>query len=164
MSADTAPAEMPGVENLVDNPLANAIATIIEQSLERHGIIPDGIEGTLDDAGDILDLFAPILAEKERELREARSRLRWNVEDDGRLVRICEGLHEKSEDCEFDTYVPEARALAAEAALAAERERCAGIADAEARRQPNSQFYTHHELGAAQAARRIAAAIRAEGE
>lgn len=49
-----------GVENLVDNLLANRIATIIEQSLARHGVDPMDIEGTLDDAGDIIDaLTAP---------------------------------------------------------------------------------------------------------
>jgi hypothetical protein len=54
-----------------------------------------------------------------------------------------------------------ARALAAEAALAAERERCAKIAEAPSTiGGPGLEFV----LGYAEAQRRIAAAIRAEGE
>lgn len=118
MSADTAPAAMPGEAEPNDAP---CYLSASEASAWASGF------------NAAHQALAPILAEKERELREARSRLRWNIEDDGRLVRICEGLHEKSEDCEFDTYVPEARALAAEAALAAERERASGLLDANKR-------------------------------
>lgn len=147
-----APAEMPGVE---------------EEQIAR--IIRDAGIDEYAAASTILALFAPILAEKERALTEARSRLRWNIEDDGRLVRICEGLHERGEDCEFDTYVPEARALAAEAALAAERERAARIVEdwaeqhaaglAEDGPSPLGRHRVAMNDGYA-----LAAAIRAQGE
>lgn len=42
---------------LVDNPLANKIATIIEEALTRHGVDAADIEGTLNDAGDVLALM-----------------------------------------------------------------------------------------------------------
>lgn len=50
---------------------------------------------------------------------------RWNVDegDDGNLL-ICKGEHEKSDKCEYETFVPLARAEAAEArATAAEQQR-----------------------------------------
>lgn len=73
----------------------------------------------------ILSLIRPALEAKDAEIVEwqrqaveARSRLRWNIDDEGRLVRLCEGDHEKSEDCEYTTYVPESELRSAEAKLA----------------------------------------------
>jgi hypothetical protein len=31
---------------------------------------------------------------------------RWNIETTGDGIRICEGLHERSEPCEWTEYVP----------------------------------------------------------
>lgn len=53
---------------------------------------------------------------------------------------------------------------AIDAAVAAERERCAGVAGEVALRQPNSMFYTAKEEGMASAAQFIAAAIRSRSQ
>jgi hypothetical protein len=47
------------IETLIDDPQANAIATIIERSLSRHGVDPAYMEGTIVDAGDILASIFP---------------------------------------------------------------------------------------------------------
>lgn len=134
----TAPAAMPSVEE---------IQFVLAQPLKDD-------DWVVEKARAILALFAPILAEKESLRRELHSLAvalhrkhywhvkQWKPFDDAlglatQIDNMTAGL------------VPEARALAAEAALAAERERCALIAANE----------TIHPLG-----EQIAAAIRAQGE
>lgn len=78
---------------------------------------------SLAEASPIRTSLESILAEKDRELQQIRSRLRWNIEDDGKLVRVCEGLHDKGEPCEFVTYVPEALLAEKEQQIATEKAR-----------------------------------------
>ncbi|WP_377838666.1 hypothetical protein [Bosea sp. UC22_33] len=130
MSADTAPAAMPGeIERLI------AEAAMVCHQAGYH------------DLGQGLDeVVAPILAEKEA-LEQA-------------ILRGNEMLIAQVD-----------RALAAEAALAAERERCAGIAEQRAKelRAIRDKCGSHSERGQnadhkADTADNIAAAIRAQGE
>jgi Zn ribbon nucleic-acid-binding protein len=107
LSALTAPAAMPGERELVDL-LVSAHASLAT---------------TQNTARAILALFAPILAEKER--LEQVSAL--ECDDCGWAMRF-PGLG--CVHCGF--HRAESRALAAEAALAAERERCALVAEYEA--------------------------------
>lgn len=101
MSADTAPAEMPG----------EAIRRIIEDALCEPATVEFAVSS-------LEALFAPILAEKERAVKEAmRECAKWATEageakgrlEASELAGVVEGWRD--------------RALAAEAALAAERER-----------------------------------------
>lgn len=85
---------------------------------------------TIQDAITLIEAQAAEIARVKTELAEAHSRQRWNIEDDGCLVRVCQGDHDKSADCEFDTYVPEARATTAESALASERETVKALREA----------------------------------
>lgn len=41
--------------------------------------------------------------------REALERHRWNIEEDGDDLLVCDGLHEKSEGCQYVRYTPAAR-------------------------------------------------------
>lgn len=99
MSADTAPAEMPGVEEIKDLLLRFHADTASAWRHER-----DGIASSV--ARAVLAIFAPILAEKERELAETHDAYQQAAVDSVALFQAAE-----------------ARALAAEAALAAEREK-----------------------------------------
>ena len=87
----------------------------------------------------ILALFAPILAEKER-LEDELEGTDWHAIEAGRQRDVWK-----------------ARALAAEAALAAERERCAKVAE------DHGELVSNEPIGKA-CSRNIAAAIRAQGE
>lgn len=164
MSADTAPAAMPG-----DEEIARLVADVM--SRDNHAL-------ALHTARKIKALFAPILAEKESLRRELHSLAvalhrkhywhvkQWQPFDDAlglatQIDNMTAGL------------VPESRALAAEAALAAERERIATNLDAQAdalwercetkRSNPPS---VDEQADAAQAfaLQKAAAAIRAQGE
>lgn len=157
MSADTAPAEMPGEED---------VARVLAEWLDIQGyhltedtMVAERYSGGHWHAlnlkkvtGPLRDLFAPILAEKEREIERAcadhaNATIGWERE---------RGLRE-----------------AAEAALAAERERIATNLDAQAgalwercetkRSNPPS---VDEQADAAQAfaLQKAAAAIRAQGE
>jgi hypothetical protein len=107
MSADTAPAAMPGVED---------VKTLILGRLYWTGDITKSESELVDATADaILALFAPILAEKEREIAELKGRLAVRMDY---LVGLATTADRHVE------AAAEARALAAEAALAAERERC----------------------------------------
>jgi len=110
MSADTAPAAMPG-EREIARALLDSGINIGTSTWPR-----EQLQDATELARAILDLFAPILAEKER-LRET---LRLNSVWD--FPRDIQNLTVKLE-------VAESRALAAEAALAAEREKLTQIAD-----------------------------------
>jgi hypothetical protein len=90
-----------------------------------EGAGPESVEAHLPMARAILALIRPAFEAKEREIAEwqreavrAQSKLRWNIDDEGRLVRLCDGEHDKGEPCEFTTYVPEQDLCAAEAKLA----------------------------------------------
>lgn len=160
-----APVEMPGVEE---------IRRIIDDAL--NSAIPEPWEVSAHAATRILALFAPILAERERlagmadayAACESVARKRVDHIDpalEERLPALCEisretwlAHKERAPIMAVDMLehakrkALEARALAAEAALAAERERCAKIAES-----------PMHTLDwRARAA--IAAAIRAQGE
>lgn len=102
MSADTAPAAMPGVEE-IGKIIRHAMA-----SLNAPAHIVDRITSH-DAAQRILDLFAPILAEKERLERERDEFYRDGLKAEDKWIEM------------------ESRALAAEAALAAEREENAAL-------------------------------------
>ena len=129
-----APAEMPGVEE---------IARLLFQRSVYHGYDADTLKREWmrtegfhrGNARAILALFAPILAEKEREKAIA---IEEAIENAGREALWRDQLRKE-----------EARALAAEAALAAERERCAKVAWLQSK-----QGATHDQS---------ATAIRAEG-
>lgn len=48
---------------------------------------------------------------------------RWNIEhteDDGNHLRVCRGWHERSADCEWETFVPAGEVQAERARCAAE--------------------------------------------
>jgi hypothetical protein len=133
MSADTAPAAMPSEEKL---------AAIIQNGIAEHCSI-DAVEMEIDGTGPasynaahrILALFAPILAEKER----------------AELLMI-----NQSQVFKRERDLERRRALAAEAALAAERERCAKIAEELGPTlDGESSWYASNQ---------IAAAIRAQGD
>ena len=130
-----------------------------------------------DAARAVLALFAPILAEKEAAEEQAESfKAMYRQAVDWRDEKIAK-LTTRAEDAEFamsrvekSAASAEARALAAEAALAAERERCAGIAERfkaahfEACGASGSFSVDKAEMAQALCARDIAAAIRARGE
>ena len=92
-------------------------------------------------------ILAPILAEKERDNRQ----LKLEVAEKEATSRISiYAWRDKANEME-------ARALAAEAALAAERERCAKVAE------DHGMLVSNEPIGKA-CSRNIAAAIRAQGE
>lgn len=135
MSADTAPAAMPSEEDV-----ARALC-IAQGNNPDFDYDPNGVSdapGTnlcwklyLGQARAILDLFAPILAEKERQ---------YELASEGRAAFA-------------------ARALAAEAALAAERERCVNAAF-----RALDQMRDEGENDIRWAQERVGSAIRAQGE
>lgn len=159
---EDAPAEMPGVEEIerLERALRYAATTASNDDYTKAGTVErtrhvDRVTAMLE-AADALRAFAPILAEKESLRRELHSLAvalhrkhywhvkQWKPFDDAlglatQIDNMTAGL------------VPEARALAAEAALAAERERCAKLAE---------QFESDADPDAGAV---IAAAIRAEG-
>lgn len=103
MSADTAPAAMPGereISGIIMDEMDD-LRVDIHFDIDNKEQVADWA------ASKIAALFAPILAEKEREKAAALGLVQGHA-------AIIAAL--------------EARALAAEAALAAERERCAQIA------------------------------------
>lgn len=78
-----------GVERLVDDPLANKIARIIELAAIRHGADPGALEGTLEDASDILSLIRPAFEAQQAKLAqavEAKVEIRRN--DDGTIDEV----------------------------------------------------------------------------
>ena len=133
-------------------PSEGEIARAIYEDRNGHGCVPWSRRDRahkapyLSDARAVLALFAPILAEKEAAEEQAESfKAMYRQAVDWRDEKIAK-LTTRAEDAEFamsrvekSAASAEARALAAEAALAAERERCAKWAD------------------------KVAAAIRAEG-
>lgn len=129
-SENAAPAEMPGVEEIAD----------LLQVLSPIGPRCRSV------AARILALFAPILAEKERQ---------FQAQVEGHRHTAAEATVYRQERNNAIR-----RALAAEAALAAERERCALIAERfmAAGGLVDGQFYAGPNTP-----RAIAAAIRAEG-
>lgn len=144
MTASPAPAAMPGEEE---------IAKLISGA-------PFPSPRSLSKARAILALFAPILAEKEREISTFDQReVEWNEAMAGSLQNE-EDAHRKLE--------------AAEAALAAERGRCIAIVDAQVpdwvkeRSGPYWEGYRDAMEDAADDMRKgsapHAAAIRAQGE
>lgn len=181
-----ASAEMPGVEEiarLVDDYAFKSWQQAHDYEMKTTGDAEEAVKfadwsagkrlsEARDKARAILDLLAPILAEKESLRRELHSLAvalhrkhywhvkQWKPFDDAlglatQIDNMTAGL------------VPQARALAAEAALAAERERCAKIADDNA--DNDSRGDSPYDNGAGSCGYRkacydIAAAIRAEGE
>lgn len=188
-SAFQAPAAMPSEEEIAhlidpDSIDAGGIDGRVPMSpemLRRRGI-------AVFKARAILDLFAPILAEKERDNRqlklavaeeEATSRIGiacWRDRANEMEARARAAEQEASENASRETLwreqlrKEEARALAAEAALAAERERCLAIVEAQVpdwvkeRSGPYWDGYREAMEDAAEDMRKGAAAIRAEGE
>lgn len=73
----------------------------------------------------VMALFAPILAEKGREIGQAKSAALLQ----GANIDVMNAAVDTARDFVRQAKAAEARALAAEAALAAERERCALIAE-----------------------------------
>lgn len=139
------PAAMPSEEEI-----ARAIYEALGFAYEGRTVLADGTPyaewaKAVSGARAVLALFAPILAEKEREKAAALGLVQGHA-------AVIASL--------------EARALAAEAA---ERERCAGVAEAAADREDARAFEKNDDLhvaecrGAERAARTIAAAIRAQG-
>lgn len=161
-----------------------AIARAIYERRNGYGCKPWSLltkahkEPYLGDAEAVLALFAPILAEKERLRRELHSLAvalhrkhywhvkQWKPFDDAlglatQIDNMTAGL------------VPQARALAAEAALAAERERIAASLDAQAdalwercetKRSEPPSIDEQADAAQAFALQKAAAAIRAQGE
>lgn len=142
----TAPAEMPGVEEI-----RRKVTHIVESAM--NSAIPEPWEVSAAASAAILALFAPILAEKERLAGIADAYAACESVARKRVNHIDPALEESLPDlCETsrETWLAhkerapimavdmlerakrkslESRALAAEAALAAERERAAGIAE-----------------------------------
>lgn len=73
-----------------------------------------------------------ILAELRAERDELRSRVRWNIEESGDLVRVCRGDHEKGDDCSAheERFVPEAERDRLAAANAVLEAKVAGLVEA----------------------------------
>ena len=140
-----APAAVPSEEDVArilfdpENPTGDTFAQQSIQTRARY----------LRHARNILALFAPILTEKEREIREMADHV---VHADAYQAAAMANLD---------------RALAAEAALAAERERCAKIAEGAsadfdfAEAQAECRDY---DCGYNSGRQLAAAAIRAQGE
>lgn len=185
MTADTAPAAMPGEEDVarVLRPAvwARCDAAGVTDTSTGTGITIGDLSArriSLDDARAILALFAPILAEKEQ--RDAA--IAKQAEFDAWLEDLAQNpppvsdalrkLYADYQAAGIKSLVTEAsweaRALAAEAALAAERERCARIAEAHdglpCRSLLEGQRGEDYDSGQIDASTSIAAAIRAQGE
>ncbi|MEZ2410585.1 hypothetical protein AB6806_27690 [Bosea sp. RCC_152_1] len=134
MSADTAPAAMPGERELADE-------------VEREMMSWRGANGGVFTlracafaiAQKVACLFAPILAEKERLGERVRE---LSLLLDKQMGTPCEQIRHRQE---------------VEAAVAAERERCAKIAE------DHGALVSNEPIGKA-CSRNIAAAIRAQGE
>lgn len=140
MSADIAPAAMPGEEEIaraLHDDLYPPEEARSPADQEKHWLSTEA--HYREQAQVVLALFAPILAEKEREIATEKARADRNYH-----------VGKMAQDMFSDA---EARALAAEAALAAERERCAKIAEQFA--EAHAQFPALPHAG-----RAIAAAIR----
>lgn len=164
-------------------PTEEEIARAIYEDRNGRGCVPWSRRDSshkapyLSDARAVLAIFAPILAEKEAAEEQAESfKAMYRQAVDWRDEKIAK-LTTRAEDAEFamsrvekSAASAEARALAAEAALAAERERCAGIAERfkaahfEACGASGSFSVDKAEMAQALCARDIAAAIRARGE
>jgi hypothetical protein len=161
------PAAMPSEED-VARVLATALrqepipdtawAGLVASFRELEAKFPDYAEGyststdAFRQARAVLALFAPVLAEKEREIEQikaTRDSYYRTIEAQGR---------ENSAYLDHWQFA-EARALAAEAALAAERERCARIAQNQVR-EADSEWAEGFSVAAAG----IASAIRSQGE
>jgi len=149
---EDAPAEMPGERE---------IASAIYQARNGKGCVHwsrlphSHQEPYLSDARTVRALFAPILAEKER-----KAMRRWTA------------ALSQAQDWRNVAEKAEARALAAEAALAAERERIAASLDAQAdalwercetKRSEPPSIDEQADAAQAFALQKAAAAIRAEG-
>lgn len=168
MSADTAPAAMPGEEEIHAAMLEAQRVFRAERDakLAGQGLWPDRSPAPLDVlARAILALFAPILAEKERRIANLTYGLEEAVETSVKVGMTWQGAAEKAEaralaaEANFETIAQGNQVLidklyAAEAALAAERERCIAIVDGY---DPTLNARTGF-------ADEIAAAIRAQAE
>ncbi len=91
-------------------------ANLLEALAARLAEVSEPLEHWIDDA------FAQRRRAEAAEARlaeaEARAAIaRWNVSEDGGLVRVCRGEHEKGEDCAAheEVFVPRERAEATEA-------------------------------------------------
>lgn len=104
----TAPAEMPGVEEI-----ARAIASWRHRSTPANPYPPSILPSEMAQASAVMALFAPILAEKERRIANLTRGLEESAETSVKVGMTWQSAAEKAE----------ARALAAEAALAAERKK-----------------------------------------
>lgn len=164
-ASPAAPAAMPSVEDV-----ARIICRRVHEAIcpNAEDWRPGELERKVDiywphytrEARAILALFAPILAEKERDIRQ----LKLEVAEERETGRISiYGWRDKANEME-------ARALAAEAALAAERQRCLAIVEAQVpewvkqRSGPYWDGYREAMEDAADDIRKGAAAIRAQGE
>lgn len=158
MSADTAPAAMPG--EIVESAW-NAIADQFNQWSELGQDEKDSLTKFA------AALFAPILAEKDREIEKLECDVAYYV--DGNAVErikhegaVKRGLMVLDAKNEWRD-----RALAAEAALAAERERCAKIAEGSSANfdfQEAQAECRDYDCGYNSGRQLAAAAIRAQGE
>lgn len=164
-SENAAPAEMPGEIEVANALIAHFVEhtgfTTVEgdETKTRVSAYYGGVWVELrvyPMARAILALFAPILAEKDGYKEIVRKAAE---------ARDAAGYIGAVWDCIDDLS---ARALAAEAALAAERERCAKIAEAHdglpCRSLLEGQRGEDYDSGQIDASTSIAAAIRAQGE
>lgn len=152
-AATQAPAAMPSVEEIRDL---------------LCGYVPT-LDASTEAARAILDLFAQILAEKElhhttgeRITRKDLNNAHRKGAEEGRLAaHLIDSVNSPLNACCYrdECRALEARALAAEAALATERERCAKVAEQfmAAGKVVDGQFYAGPNTP-----RAIAAAIRAQ--
>lgn len=150
----TAPAAMPGEADIARAFFEFATCTDTSSLLSIN-------ENSHSFARAILDLFSPILAEKDREIGQAKAAALLQ----GANIDVMNAAVDTAKDFVRQAKAAEARALAAEAALAAERERCARVAEewaasakreAELRPAHAARYETEES-----AAEDIAAAIRA---
>lgn len=146
-ASPTAPAAVPSEED-IKKLVHQAMLADPEEGRFRHRVSERSLIAS-DAARAILALFAPILAEKER------ARQMWQKQATT-FAEVGESW--------------QTRALAAEAALAGERERCLAIVEAQVpdwvkeRSGPYWDGYREAMEDAANDIRKGAAAIRAEGE
>jgi len=82
-------------------------------------------------------------------LKERERNRHWNIQRDGDALLICEGDHHRSQDCEYERYVPER--LLSEA-----WEKAAGIAEM----HKDTRFIAPPDDWTANVGKRVAAAIR----
>ncbi len=112
-------------DRAADRSLAREVSETAQVTEEAVRLGCDAIHGEINEEGMQAALAAayPALMAEISTLKQQR---RWTIERVDGGIRICEGGHHRSQDCEFEYYVPQAdrdRLAAENAALVKDAER-----------------------------------------